>query len=292
MKKLSDVGVIKDILLRHGFKFSKSMGQNFLINPSVCPRMACECSNDKTNGVLEIGPGIGVLTCELASVFKKVVSVELDKRLLPVLRETLAYYNNVKVINEDILKLDIKKVIKDEFNGEKIAVCANLPYYITSPVIMKLLENKLPISSITVMVQKEAADRICALPGTRQAGAISIAVRYYSDPQVLFKVTKGSFMPSPKVDSCVIKLSILDRPSVDVCDEKLFFDIVKASFSKRRKNILNSLSSGIKLPKDEISSLLISLGLNANLRAEQLTMKQFAMISNKVCDIIDEKASK
>lgn len=286
MQKLSDIGTIKNILARHGFSFSKSMGQNFLINPSVCPRMALECANDNVNGVLEIGPGIGVLTCELASSFKKVVSVELDKRLLPVLDETLSDFNNIKIINEDILKLDIKKLIDDEFNGEKIAVCANLPYYITSPVIMKLLENKLPISSLTVMVQKEAADRICAEPGSRQSGAISAAIRYYSTPKMLFKVSSGSFMPSPKVDSCVIKLDVLDKPPVCVCDEKLFFNVVKAGFSQRRKNILNSLSSGLNLTKDQVSKLLTDLEISTNLRAEQLTLEQFSQISNKVKEIM------
>lgn len=282
MKKLSDISNIKDILSRHGFKISKALGQNFLINPSVCPRMAQACLADKNSGVIEIGPGIGVLTQELAQVAGKVVAIELDKRLLPVLDETLANFDNVKVINDDILKTDLNSLIRDEFGSTEVSVCANLPYYITSPVIMKLLESRLPIKALTVMVQREAAQRICAEPCSRDVGAVSIAVRYYAEPEILFRVSPGSFMPAPKVESAVIRLNIRKRPCVEVKDEKTFFSVVKAAFSQRRKTLVNSLSSGLSVEKSQIAAVLEELCLPANIRAEQLSMRQFADIADKI----------
>lgn len=195
MEQLTNIATIRSILNRHGFTFSKALGQNFLINPSVCPRMARESGAGKGVGVLEIGPGLGVLTCELAKLAEKVVAIELDARLLPVLDETLGDFDHVKVIQGDVLKLDLNKLIEQEFAGMQVCVCANLPYYITSPVIMKLLEEQIPAAAITVMVQKEAAQRICAQAGTRQCGAVTIAVRYYCKPQVLFGVSAGAFCP-------------------------------------------------------------------------------------------------
>lgn len=280
--QLSNIGTIKEILGKHGFTFSKALGQNFLINPSVCPRMAENSGADKGVGVIEVGPGIGVLTCELAKLADKVVSVELDKRLLPVLDETLAEYDNIKIVNDDILKIDLHKLIKEEFEGMEVVVCANLPYYITSPVIMKLLEDKLPIKALTVMVQKEAAQRICAEVGTRQSGAVTVAVNYYSKPVMLFGVSAGSFMPAPKVDSAVIRLDILSQPAVTVEDEKLFFRIVKSAFGQRRKTLSNSLSSGLSLSKSDIQQALENANVPANFRAEQLTMEQLADISNAI----------
>lgn len=282
MNRLSNKNTIKDILNKHGFDFSKSLGQNFLINPSICPKMALDCVKDGTNNVLEIGPGIGVLTYELAKVSKKVVSIEIDSKLLPILNETLGEFNNIRIINDDVLKLDLNYLINEEFKGEEVSVCANLPYYITSPVIMKLLESKLPIRSITVMVQKEAADRICALPGTRESGAISIAVRYYCVPEILFKVSKGSFMPSPKVDSAVIRLNVLKNPAVDVEDENLFFKVIKSAFMQRRKMILNSISSGFKIDKCIMNNILENLNISVFARPEQLNLKDFANISNGI----------
>ena len=282
MNRLSDIGTIKDILSRHGFTFSKSLGQNFLINPSVCPRMAELSGADEGVGVIEIGPGIGVLTNELCKLADKVVAIELDKRLLPVLEETLGEYDNLKVLNADVLETDLHKLIEDEFSGMEVVVCANLPYYITSPVIMKLLEDKLPISAITVMVQKEAAQRICAEVGSRQSGAVTVSVNYYAKPEMLFSVSAGSFMPAPKVDSAVIRLNVLDEPPVKVNDEKKFFSVVKASFSQRRKVISNSLSSGLSLDKSKTAEVLEKSGVPLNARAEKLSLQNFADIANNL----------
>ena len=282
MNRLSDIGTIKDILSRHGFTFSKSLGQNFLINPSVCPRMAELSGAGQGVGVIEVGPGIGVLTNELCTLADKVVAIELDKRLLPVLDETLGEYDNLKVINADILEIDLHKLIEEEFSGMEVVVCANLPYYITSPVIMKLLEDKLPISAITVMVQKEAAQRICAEVGSRQSGAVTVSVNYYAKPEMLFSVSAGSFMPAPKVDSAVIRLNVLDEPPVKVNDEKKFFSVVKASFSQRRKVISNSLSSGLSLDKSKTAEVLEKSGVPLNARAEKLSLQNFADIANNL----------
>lgn len=280
--ELSNIGTIKDILGRHGFTFSKSLGQNFLINPSVCPKMAEQSGAKKGVGVIEVGPGIGVLTCQLAERADKVVAIELDKRLLPVLDETLAEYDNIRIINDDILKIDLKELIETEFSGMEVVVCANLPYYITSPVIMKLLEDRLPINALTVMVQKEAAQRICAEVGSRQSGAVTVAVNYYAKPQILFGVSAGSFMPAPKVDSAVIRLDILKEPCVQVEDEELFFRVVKAAFSQRRKTLPNSLSAGLQISKLTVTNALNRANVPVNYRAEQLTMEQLAKISNAI----------
>ena len=235
MENLTNINVIRDIFERHGFSFSKNLGQNFLINPSVCPKIA-EMGNAQSGwGVLEIGTGVGVLTHELAKRADKVAAVEIDGRLIPVLEETLAEHDNVKIINEDVMKADLAGIIAENFSGLKVAVCANLPYYITSPVIMLLLESRLPIESITVMVQKEAGKRLCAEMGTRDAGAVTAAVRYYSEPKMLFSVSRGSFMPAPNVDSCVIRLDVKKEPPVKVTDEKLFFTVGRGAFSQRRK---------------------------------------------------------
>lgn len=280
MENLSNISVIRDVLSRHGFSFSKGLGQNFLINPTVCPRMA-EMGNAQPGwGMIEIGAGVGVLTAELAQRADKVVCIEIDSRLLPILDETLAEYDNIKIVNQDVLKVDLHKLIAEEFPNMPVAVCANLPYYITSPIIMNLLESRLPISSLTVMVQKEAAQRICAMPGSREVGAVSIAVRYYCEPKVLFQVSRGSFMPAPDVNSTVIRLDIRKQPAVDVKREEDFFRVVKAAFSQRRKTLSNTLSSGLSMNKTQIAELLERAGVASNLRAEQLSMQQFADIAN------------
>ena len=286
MSSLSDIGTIKDIMQRHGFSFSKGLGQNFLVNPSVCPRMAEMGGANERAGVLEIGPGIGVLTAELARRAKKVVAIELDDRLIPVLGETLAEFSNVRVIHGDALKLDLAAVIQENFaDCESAAICANLPYYITSPIIMALLESRLPISSVTVMVQKEAAERICAPVGSRESGALTVAINYYAQPHMLFRVSPGSFMPPPKVTSAVIRMDILTEPKYDVGDEKLFFAMVKAGFSQRRKTIANSLTSGGFLSKEKAALALANADIAPNARIESLDMGQLATLSNSIKSI-------
>lgn len=277
---LSNVNTIRQVLARHGFTFSKKLGQNFLINPMICPRMAEACGAASGVGVLEVGPGIGVLTAQLASRAEKICAVELDGRLLPVLGETLNPYQNVHVVLGDILKLDLHTLLEQEFAGLRIAVCANLPYYITSPVIMKLLEEKLPVESITVMVQKEAADRLCAKPGTRACGAVSAAVWYYAQPELLFPVGRGSFLPSPKVDSAVIQLRVRSTPPVQVPDEAFFFRTVRAAFGQRRKMAANSVSAGLALPKSVVQAALKQIDAPDAVRAEQLTLEQLAALSS------------
>lgn len=280
MQNLTNISVVKDILSRHGFTFSKSLGQNFIINPSVCPRIAEEGGATSGTGVIEIGTGVGVLTAELAKRADKVVAVEIDDRLIPVLSETLSDFDNVKIINEDVLKVDLNKVIEEEFRGMDVYVCANLPYYITSPIIMSLLESRLNIKAITVMVQKEAATRLTAELGTRDVGAVTVAVRYYSEPKLLFNVSRGSFMPSPNVDSAVIRLDIKNEKKVD--DEKHFFKVVRAAFSQRRKTLSNSLSSGLSMDKKVIAEAIKSVGLPESVRPEQLSMEDFINIAESV----------
>ncbi|MBQ2774908.1 MAG: 16S rRNA (adenine(1518)-N(6)/adenine(1519)-N(6))-dimethyltransferase RsmA [Clostridia bacterium] len=282
MQNLSDISVIKKILGEHGFTFSKSLGQNFLINPSVCPRMAEACGANEETGVLEIGAGIGVLTAELAKRAKKVVSVELDTRLIPVLAQTLEEFDNVEVLNADILKVDLNKLIEEYFSGMHVVVCANLPYYITSPVIMALLESRIPVDAVTVMVQKEAAARLCAPVGSRDAGAVTAAVNYYAKAQKLFDVSAGSFMPAPKVDSSVIRLNIRPEPPVEVSDEKFFFKVIKAAFGQRRKTASNSLSSGLGMSKDKVNDAIADAGFEPTVRAESLDMQGLAQLSESL----------
>ena len=284
MDRLWDMGEIKRIMESSGFTFSKALGQNFLINPSVCPKMAELCGADENTGVIEVGPGIGVLTNELCKVAKKVVAIELDERLPAILWKTLADHDNVKVISGDVMKIDLHKLIEDEFQGMDVVVCANLPYYITSPVIMKLLEEKLPIKALTVMVQKEAADRLCAQMGTRECGAVTAAVRYYSEPKLLFKVSAGSFMPAPKVDSAVIRMDVDKKPLLDVKDEKLFFRVVRGAFSQRRKTVANSLSSMLSIDKQTVNSAIVKAGVNPQARPEAMTLEEFAALSNALLE--------
>ena len=280
MYNLSNPSVIKKLLDESGFSFKKSLGQNFLINPSVCPEMADAACNDDNCGVLEIGPGVGILTVELAKRAKKIVAIELDERLRPVLSKTLSDFDNVEVIFGDAMKLDLREIIATKFAGMPVHVCANLPYYITSPLIMLLLESKLPIETITVMVQAEAADRLCAKIGSRAAGAVSVAVRYHSDPLMLFAVSRSSFLPAPKVDSAVIQLSVLKAPSVDTDNEANFFKLVKAGFSQRRKTLVNSVSSMLSIDKQTIILALEQCGLSPDIRTEKLTMAQLSQVSN------------
>lgn len=282
MSNLSDIGVIKSVLQRHGFTFSKALGQNFIVNPSVCPRIAEEGGAREGVGVLEVGAGIGVLTAELAKRADKVVCVELDTRLLPVLDETLADYENIKIINGDILKVDLHKILEEEFGDMPVIVCANLPYYITSPVIMRLLESRLNIESVTVMVQKEAAVRLCAEVGSRDSGAVTVAVNFYSEAQKLFDVSRGSFMPAPNVDSAVIRLDIRKEVPVEVTDEKFFFSMVRSAFSQRRKTASNGISSGLGMPKQTVIEAIENAGLPSTVRAESLTMEELGILCEEL----------
>ena len=275
---LTNISVIKDVMSRNGFNFSKSLGQNFIINPDICPKIAEYGNARKGFGILEIGTGVGVLTKELALRADKVVAVEIDKRLIPVLDETLAEFDNIKIINDDVMKCDLHKIISEEFKGLNVAVCANLPYYITSPIIMMLLENNLPIESITVMVQKEAADRLCAEIGTRNSGAITVGVNYYGNAEKLFSVSRGNFMPSPNVDSAVIRINIDHERKLDEKQENFFFSMVKAGFSQRRKTIANALSQ-IGIDKQNVYSALENMELSKSSRIEQLDMNQLIDLS-------------
>lgn len=286
MPDLSNPRQIKEILARHGFTFSKGLGQNFIINPSVCPKIAQLGGAEPDTGVLEIGPGIGVLTAELARRAQKVVSIEIDERLRPVLNETLAEYANITVLFADALQADLHQIIKTHFADMAVRVCANLPYYITSPLLMHLLESCLPVQSITVMVQKEAAARICAAPGSKNAGAISAAVSYYSNAEILFSVSKGSFLPAPKVDSSVIRLKVLKSPSVTVQNEKLFFALIKAGFAQRRKTLLNSLSSGLSVSKETLLQIFHDCAINPSARAQELSLEDFRLLADAADKII------
>ena len=280
--KISNKKDLKSVLESQGFSFKKSLGQNFLIDDTVCPRMAAAVSGEKV-GVLEIGPGAGVLTAQLSAACKKVVSVELDTRLKPVLEQTLADCDNVKIIWNDILKIDLQSVLAEEFSDcDTINICANLPYYITSPVIMMLLESRLPINTIAVMVQKEAADRLCATVGSRAAGAVTVAVNYYAVAKTLFGVPRTSFLPPPNVDSAVIKLTLRQTPPVKVNDEKLFFKIVKACFAQRRKILLNTVCNTMGIEKDVLRQALNAVNIPETVRGETLTMEQLAALANQL----------
>ncbi|NLX62747.1 MAG: 16S rRNA (adenine(1518)-N(6)/adenine(1519)-N(6))-dimethyltransferase RsmA [Tissierellia bacterium] len=280
-KRLYSPKYIREVLDKFGFKFSKALGQNFLIDGNIVRNIVKGAQVGKDDYVLEIGPGIGTLTEELALNAKKVVAVEIDKNLLPILDYTLASYDNVELVQGDILKIDIHKLIDEKLNGGPIKVVANLPYYVTTPIIAKLIEDDLNIESITVMVQKEVAQRIVAPPGNKQYGSLTVFVNFYSDPEVLLIVPKTVFMPQPKVDSAVIKLTIKEA-ATDV-DRKLFFRIVKAAFSQRRKTIVNSLSNKeLGLDKEQVRELLEKSNISPKARAEDLKIEDFI----KICQTI------
>lgn len=276
---LCDINTVKMLLAKYKFSFSKDLGQNFLIDDSVCPEMAHRLNADDKTGVLEIGPGIGVLTKELCETAGKVVAVELDKRLYPLLAETLGDYDNFELIEGDVMKLNLAEIISQKFaDCDSVKVCANLPYYITSPIVMMLLESNLPIDEIEVMVQREAAQRLCAEIGTRDAGAVTVAVNYYGEAEILFDVGKESFMPSPKVDSAVIKITLRKQKKFDIDNEKAFFTMIKGAFSQRRKTLVNSLSSTAGISKDKITCALGELGISPTVRAEKMGMEDFVSL--------------
>ena len=280
---LTDINTIRSLLRKHGFTFKHSLGQNFIIDPTVCPRIA-ECSGvTKNSGVLEIGAGIGVLTKELCERAGKVVTFEIDTGLIPVLADTLSDHTNAEVINADIMKSDLRKIIAQEFAGfDDIRVCANLPYYITSPIIMMLLEGGFGFSRMTFMVQKEAADRICAPVGSRDAGAVTVAVDYRAKAEKLFNVGRNAFMPSPKVDSAVIALDLREKPEYAPLDEQLFFRMVRAAFSQRRKTAANGISAGTGIDKQTVTAAIAAAGLPENVRAEKLTMQELVRLSDEL----------
>lgn len=280
--KLTSPSTIKYIMAKYDFKFSKGLGQNFLINDMVVSDIVEGAEINENDCILEIGPGIGVMTYEMASRAKKVTAIEIDNFLLPVLDETLKDFDNITIVNNDVLKVDLEALIQDHFQGQPPKVVANLPYYITTPIVMKLLEDELPISDIVVMVQKEVADRMMAGPKTKAYGALSVAVQYYSEPEIVTVVPPSSFMPQPKVASSVIRLKV--RPNeLELTDKAVFFNTVKDAFSKRRKTLLNCLSSGIlKLPKDQLREIFEQSGIDGGRRGETLSIDEFATLSNEI----------
>lgn len=272
---------LKALLNRHGFNFSKTLGQNFLIDKNVLNKIVSASELNENSCVLEIGPGAGTLTRRLAETGARCTAVEIDKALLPILGETLAGFDNFNLINSDILKVDLKKLIKDEFDNKPFHVIANLPYYITTPIIMQILESRLPVVSMTLMVQKEVADRMCATCGSKEYGALSVAVQYYTIPTVICRAEPHCFIPQPKVASSVVHLKVSATPTVTVSDEKKFFAIVKSSFGQRRKTLLNALSKSpyFSANKDSVRSALVQMGVDENIRGEKLSISQFAKLS-------------
>lgn len=282
MYDLTNIATLHQIFEECGFSLKKGLGQNFIVDSTVCPRIA-ESANIDGKCVLEIGPGAGVLTCELAKRAKKVLCVELDTKLEPILSKTLVDFNNTEVYFGDIMKVNLSELIKEKFGNERICVSANLPYYITSPIIMMLLESGLPIDSITVMVQKEAAERLCAEMGTRECGAVTAAVRYYSEPKLLFRIEKGAFLPPPKVDSAVIRLDLKSADELAKVNSKNFFKVIRAAFSMRRKTLANCLVSKLEgCDKDRIADSFAKCGIDSGSRAEQLSMEDFYNLTNEL----------
>lgn len=271
------------VLNRYGFSFQKKFGQNFLIDENVVEKIVRDAGVTKDDFVLEIGPGIGTMTQILCENAREVVAVEIDNKLIPILTEdTLSWYDNVTVIHEDILKLDIVKLANERNGGKPIKVVANLPYYITTPIIMGLFESHVPLDSITIMVQKEVADRMQVGPGTKDYGALSLAVQYYAKPQILLNVPASCFMPRPNVDSAVIQLTRYEKPPVEVADEHLMFRLIRASFNQRRKTMTNSVGNSpeLSVSKEQMAAALEKCGLSATVRGEALTLAQFAELAN------------
>ncbi|NMB44229.1 MAG: 16S rRNA (adenine(1518)-N(6)/adenine(1519)-N(6))-dimethyltransferase RsmA [Clostridiales bacterium] len=286
MAKLGNPKNTIEILNKYEFSMQKKFGQNFLIDTHVLEKIVRAADITKDDFILEIGPGIGTLTQYLCEHGKQVLAIEIDKKLMPVLDETLADYENVEVINEDVLKLDLKKLIEERNGSGKVKVVANLPYYITTPIIMGLFESNLPIENITVMVQKEVADRIQSGPGTKDYGSISVAVQYYAKPYIAAFVPPNCFMPRPKVGSAVLCLTPHTSPPVYVKDEKLFFQIIRAAFNQRRKTLVNGIYNAgfLKLSKEEITDAIIKIDKPANIRGEALTLEEFAKLSNALSE--------
>lgn len=282
---LCNLSVIKSLMADAGITFRKEFGQNFLTNRVIPEDIADNCANDTNRMILEIGPGIGCLTQELAIRYKKVVAVEIDKGLIPVLSKTLAEYDNVTVINDDIMKIDLARLIEDYSEGMSVSVCANLPYYITTPILMRLLESGVKFSTITVMVQNEVAARLASPAGKSDYGAITAVLGYYGTVRKLFKVSAGCFVPAPKVDSAVVRIDLYDKPPFQLKDEKLFRSIIKAAFEMRRKTLQNALSAGLSgYSKERITEAIVSIGHDPLVRGERLSTEDFAALSNKLCE--------
>ncbi|MEW8985653.1 MAG: 16S rRNA (adenine(1518)-N(6)/adenine(1519)-N(6))-dimethyltransferase RsmA [Bacillus sp. (in: firmicutes)] len=274
------------ILEKYGFSFKKSLGQNFLIDPNILKRIVDHADITKETGTIEIGPGIGALTEHLARSSKKVVAFEIDQRLLPILKETLSPYDNVEIIHQDVLKANVKAVMDEKFTDiSDVMVVANLPYYVTTPIIMKLLEEKLPIRGIVVMLQKEVAERISAQPGTKDYGSLSIAIQYYTTAEVVMTVPKTVFVPQPNVDSAIIRLTRRDKPAVEMKDEAFFFQVIKASFAQRRKTILNNLTNQLPLGKEKKDLIVLALEaaeIDPGRRGETLSIQEYARLSDEL----------
>ena len=276
-----------EVIQKYDFDFQKKFGQNFLIDERVLEKIISAAEVNKEDFVLEIGPGIGTMTQYLAENAREVMAVEIDKNLIPILSDTLSAYDNVSILNADILKVDIAKIVEEKNGGKPVKVVANLPYYITTPIIMGLFESHVPIDSITVMVQKEVADRMQTGPGNKDYGALSLAVQYYADPYIVANVPPNCFMPRPKVGSAVIRLERHEHPPVEVRDEKLMFRVIRASFNQRRKTLANGLKNSpeIDFSKEEIEGAIEKLGKGASVRGEALTLAEFAQLANHFCDL-------
>jgi 16S rRNA (adenine1518-N6/adenine1519-N6)-dimethyltransferase len=276
---------LKQVMRKHGFTTKKQLGQNFLIDSNILSKIIAAADLHADDGVLEIGPGVGTLTQALAEHAGQVVAVEKDDRLISVLLDTLSAYPNVHVEHGDVLEVDLKSIFQNWFANRQVSMVANLPYYITTPILMKVLEERLPLRTVVVMVQKEVAERMSARPGGKEYGALSVAVQYYTKPTVVCQVSPGAFLPPPNVESTVIKLEVLDHPSVEVKDEELFFQVVKACFAQRRKTLLNNLvHSPFQLDKEAVRSLLGKVGIDPSLRGETLSLQDFANIANELYD--------
>lgn len=286
---MANLGIPKntiEILQKYNFNFQKRFGQNFLIDTHVLDKIISASEITKEDCVLEIGPGIGTMTQYLAENAREVIAVEIDDHLIPILEDTLSEYDNVTVIHNDILKVDIAQIVKERNNGEPIKVVANLPYYITTPIIMGLFESHVPLKSITIMVQKEVADRMQVGPGTKDYGALSLAVQYYAKPQIVANVPPNCFMPRPNVGSAVIRLTRYEESPVKVNNEKFMFEVIRASFNQRRKTLVNGLTNGgISVSKERILEVLANMNLSASVRGEALTLEQFATLSNQLLEI-------
>ncbi|MEE0970178.1 MAG: 16S rRNA (adenine(1518)-N(6)/adenine(1519)-N(6))-dimethyltransferase RsmA [Clostridia bacterium] len=289
---LCDISTIKNIMKAFGIGFRKELGQNFLTNGMVVSDIADSCSETEHATILEVGPGIGVLTKELAERYDKVISLEIDKNLLPVLSYTLGDYKNVEIVNSDVMKTDLSELLSPYFECGSVSVCANLPYYITTPILMKLLESRLPFESITIMIQQEVADRLCAKAGKSDYGAITAVLAYYGVAEKLFTVTADNFVPAPKVDSAVVRIKLYKKIPYEPKSEDMMFRTIKAAFEQRRKTLSNALSSGFgELTKDEIKDIIESCGHRPDIRGERLDISEFVSLSDAIYEKVKEKSN-